>query len=937
MALNGSQADAAFTSGRVWSFAGREFDESRLELRVDGKLVELELKPLEILLQLLLRAGQVVTKDQLLDAVWPGLAVVEGSLTTAIYKLRHALEDHDCSIIVTVPRVGYRLAAPVLGEAGRKEPFISDISLQAGNPVPSREQWLLSRSLEVSPNSEVWLAEHPKTHELRVFKFASNAARLRALRREVTVFRFVRESIGERPEFIRIFEWNFERQPFFLESEYGGPDLVHWAESHGGLVNIPLKTRLQLFVSVARAVAVAHHAGVLHKDLKPANILVTPTKEGNDVVRVVDFGSASLVEPERLKALGITNLGFTQTGGSANPALTGTLLYLAPELFYGGTPSASTDVYALGVILYQLVIGDFRKPLATGWENVVADELLREDISQAVHGDPAKRLNDPAALADRVLRLEERRDELRRLQEERKREETRAHRRAEWRAQRPWIALAGLAILALIVVVFIVHRKLRAPGSLAPTPQQKTVAVLPFQNIGKNQSGDFLGLALPDEVATALSYSPSLSIRPFGATRKYTQPNLDPQRIGLEMGVSSIVSGRFLEGEGQLVLTLELLNVKSNRVIWQDTLHASVGDLVGLQRQITLTVREGLASALGSPEFTQGNAMHPKNAQAYELYLRSIASPNEGIPNKEAVSMLKKAMTLDPDYAPAWHALGMRYYYEYQYGAGGEAMLKQCQAAEQQALRLEPNFIAAGTFLAQTHVERGELAEAYQEASALLRQRPDSAEAHFAMAYTLRYAGLLKNAANECEKAWALDPHNQRWRSCENMFEQLGDFQRAMEFLHLDDPNNQWSKTHLIQFFVRDGKPKEAVEVGPAKIPGWESFTMLQDCAGHRPEGEIAALAAKVRPSEDSEMNYAFAAHLSYCGYTDASYRLLKLSIEGNHCSYPAMDTDPLFANLRAKPEFAELRSAGIACQQEFLAETRYTHPPGISSVQSSN
>src|SRR5205814_8140467 len=104
MVLNGSLAELADASGRVWTFAGREFDESRLELRVNGKPVELELKPLEILLQLLKHAGEVVSKDELLDAVWPGLSVAEGSLSTAVYKLRKALGDDDSRIVVTVPR-----------------------------------------------------------------------------------------------------------------------------------------------------------------------------------------------------------------------------------------------------------------------------------------------------------------------------------------------------------------------------------------------------------------------------------------------------------------------------------------------------------------------------------------------------------------------------------------------------------------------------------------------------------------------------------------------------------------------------------------------------------------------------------------------------------------------------------------------------------------
>src|SRR5439155_22745420 len=157
-------------------------------------------------------------------------------------------------------------------------------------------------ALDVSAGSEVWLARHPKNRELCIFKFASGAVHLKGFKREVTVSRFLRESLGERPELVRLLEWNFDTHPCFLESEYGGPNFAEWAESQGGLARIPLRVRLDLLADVARAVASAHAAGVLHKDLKPSNILVKPAAHGGWLTKVADFGSASLVEPSRLTA-----------------------------------------------------------------------------------------------------------------------------------------------------------------------------------------------------------------------------------------------------------------------------------------------------------------------------------------------------------------------------------------------------------------------------------------------------------------------------------------------------------------------------------------------------------------------------------------------------------------------------------------------------------
>ncbi len=436
-------------SGCLWSFAGRTFVESRLELRVGDQPVELELKPLEVLLYLLRHAGEVVTKNELLDAVWPGLNVVEGSLSTAVYKLRKALGDADSSIVVTVPRVGYRLAATAHAEASLPSSSPAHLLLAAGSPVPGREQWLLLRPLDISAASEVWLAEHPKTHELRVFKFVSQLARLRTLKREVTVFRFLRESLQDRRYLVQILEWNFEAEPYFLESEYGGPNLAEWAEGQGGLAAIPLERRLHVLAEISRAVSGVHAVGVLHKDLKPANVLVTRLADGADQIKIADFGSALLLEPSRLEELGITRLGLTQTAALESSSFSGTLLYLAPEVFSGKAATAQSDVYALGVMLYQMVVGDFRKPLSPGWEEEVADPLLREDIAAAVCGDPARRLRSPAELAQRLENLEARRAERNRRESERQQQELAERKRTEARVRRPWIAFACVLVLGL--------------------------------------------------------------------------------------------------------------------------------------------------------------------------------------------------------------------------------------------------------------------------------------------------------------------------------------------------------------------------------------------------------------------------------------------------------------------------------------------------------
>ncbi len=436
--------DQTGRGGRLycWSFANAEFDEARWQLRVAGQDVELEHKPLEVLQHLLRHAGEAVTKDELLSAVWAGRVVVEAVLTNAIGKLRRALADEAQDIIVTLPRVGYRLAVPV---SRRAVEFLPDASrLDVGDAVPRRANWRLETALARTEGNEVWLARHAKTHEARVFKFSLAGKGLSGLKREVTVARLLRESLGEREDFVRALDWDFEQAPYFIESEYGGASMDRWP-SNGELASVAVEQRLALFAQAAEAVAAAHSVGVLHKDLKPANLLIEG--DGADArLRVADFGSSRLFDSGVLDELDITRLGLTQTQVLSSDS--GTPLYLAPELVAGQSATIKSDVYALGVTLYQLLVGDFRRPLAPGWESDIDDVLLRQDIADAANGDPAKRLESAAALATRIRSIAARREK-RALEDAVQARILEGEKRlAKARARRPWMIAAGLLLVA---------------------------------------------------------------------------------------------------------------------------------------------------------------------------------------------------------------------------------------------------------------------------------------------------------------------------------------------------------------------------------------------------------------------------------------------------------------------------------------------------------
>jgi non-specific serine/threonine protein kinase len=478
-------------SPNIWAFGRAELDDHRHELRVDGHAVALEAKPYALLRFLLQRAGETLSKDELIDAVWPGRVVTEGVLAKCVTKLRSALADDD--IIKTVHGYGYRLAVPVSVRANVVS--ASAWSPLPGEAMPARPNWHFIRELRGGGFGQVWLAEQVKTHEQRVFKFAGNGAELHALKREITLYRLLHDSLGERADIVRVIDWNIDEPPYFIESEYiSGGNLIEWCEGRGGVDAVRRDVRIEIIARIADALSAAHSVGVLHKDLKPANVLIVAEGDACPRVRLVDFGSGRALEPERLAALGITRLGMTQTRTEGD-STSGTPYYLAPELLAGKAPTVQADVYALGVMLYQLLIGDFRAPLAPGWERditsepiavraaitsepiagkgaitesiaaerAIGDELLREDIAAAADVDPERRLGDIGELGRRLRALPERIAQ-------------RAHERTaaaqalrqqqqllRWRASRRWLlAVCALFAVAAVVVTSLYMREQRA-------------------------------------------------------------------------------------------------------------------------------------------------------------------------------------------------------------------------------------------------------------------------------------------------------------------------------------------------------------------------------------------------------------------------------------------------------------------------------------------
>jgi len=473
-----------------------------------------------------------------------------------------------------------------------------------------------------------------------------------------------------------------------------------------------------------------------------------------------------------------------------------------------------------------------------------------------------------------------------------------------------WASL-GMAAAVAVTIGLVASRR-----NVPTTPQLVHVAILPFQNVSGSSSLDYLRSALPDEIAHSLATAQSLTVRPLAASAKFIDPGVDFRKMGRDLDVNRAITGHYLIEGDRLHITMEAIDTVEDRIIWHDSFDFSPNNLLGMQEQIAAVAHGRLAEALGIKGFAADPPIRATSEEAYELYLRSVALKWDNKTDKEAIDLLRRAVLLDANYAPAWGMLALRYYSYARFGGGGPEMLALSDAALDKELALNPDSLDPIAEMTIHRTERGDLVKAHQIALELVRRKPDDPNLHHVLNYVLRYGGSLDEAGRQCEIAVLLAT-KVVWGSCSTTFRELGNYDRARFFVR-KDLSSEWSKSAAIEVLLREGKTAEALRVPAPQIPHWDSYKMLLACAGGAPPAEIQSLASKVEVDDDPEIDYFFAGHLAYCGQNEAALRMLKIAIDRHYCSYPTVDKDPLFDKLRSNPQFQKLRLAGMACHDAF-------------------
>ena len=729
---------------------------------------------------------------------------------------------------------------------------------------------------------------------------------------------------------------------------------------------LSLNTILQIGVQVAEALSAAHQSRIIHRDIKPENIMI----RSDGYAKVLDFGLAKLSEPSASTGGSSTaSEEATRIQVNTNPGVVmGTVSYMSPEQARGNPTDARTDIWSLGVVLYEMLA--HRVPF-TGdtTSHTIVSILEKEPL--ALENVPAElqRIVRKALTKDLDMRYQSARDllidlkNLRRdldIQGELERsiipnreatksansesetrtysvDSTAATRSAQVvptqnakssssleyavsqaRSHKLTTAIVAVVLLGVIVTVTyfaFVSRRNNGAGQI------ESIAVMPFVNQSGNTEVEYLSDGMTETLIKSLSQLPNLNVKPRSSVFRYKGKDTDLQTIGRELNVQAILNGRVAERGDQLTLSLELVDVQKDRVIWTERYQRKTADLVSLQAEIARDISTKLKSKLSGAEETSLTKTATADPEAYQAYLRGRYYWNRRTTEniRKAIEQFKIATDRDPNYALAFVGLADCYVVSPEYtGMPTSEAIGHAKAYAERALSLDGGLAEPHATLAWVNETVWQWAEAEKEFKRAIELNPNYPTAYHWYSIFLRNVGRYDESAAIIARAHELDPLSSVIsvnvsRVYQSQDNQAASIENSLKIIELD-PNFGPAYQYLALSYLKQGHNVEAIASAEKAVEMTKRASITVGDLGHiyaatgkqtQAQAVIKELADKYARKE--AIGQDIAAIYAGLGEKDKAFEWLEKDFQVQSDRLSEIRWELQFESLRDDPRFKDL------------------------------
>jgi serine/threonine protein kinase/tetratricopeptide (TPR) repeat protein len=730
--------------------------------------------------------------------------------------------------------------------------------------------------------------------------------------------------------------------PYFVMEFVEGTAITHFVQQE----NVDLRSRLELFLKVCSAVAFAHRNQIIHRDIKPTNVVVK--RDGEP--KLLDFGIAKVLD---------INTKDGDTTVAAERRLTP--LYASPEQNAGQPATMASDVYSLGALLYELLTA--QPPAYDSDSNpapdvnvehsvtppipsrIAADPKTKQQlqgqldqiVATAMHRDPAQRYSSAAGLFEDIERYlngaAPRTHHLPTPTGAAERGSRNLNRAASW-PRRCYVTAAALAAVVIAAAVLLPRLRVSsfekyeirsAPPATSPlnaTDAVRSIAVLPFEPLGQDRNDELLGLGMSDAVIGRMSYLKQLVVLPTSAVSKYKGPANDPLAAGRALGVDAILTGTVQRSGKQLRATVQLVDVRDGHTVWSGKFDRTFTDIFSIQDSISESVTRSLALDLTADEQKQLRKHYTTDAAAYDSYLMGLYFWRQRSKNdlEKAINYFQQAVEKDSNFALAYALMADCYYLQvfYRYSAASETV-GNAEAAAERALLLDDSVAEAHVAKAMVHSLRKEARLTMESLRRALELNPNLAIAHLRYAWCLSFFGRLNDSVREMKRAQELDPLSPTNNTALGMILIYArQFPASLDYCYKAAdlaPNDALIQENLAIAYALNGMYEQAIEhyqrvaeLNPAKkgdALAWVATVLVS--AGRKPEADSMipeildlATAGKADP-------YNIAVLYATRGEKKPSFEWFAKALETDRMLDPLIRYDPQLDSVRSDSRFAAL------------------------------